>query len=171
MLEKKTKNMGSLNVLRAHKDYVATLFLSVFNCFQILPFYVFPTTHSSFCLPVSLWAPSLCPPPCFTAFSVSHTHPFPFSTVCSSSNIIWLPLSSFFPLFPALIPLHAVLSLWQREEPLSCIIWVQSPLVLYACSGYSAVYWIKNKQGGIHCSGRRDWAAAEIYNTPLLVKS
>lgn len=76
-----------LAVLHAHKDCVATLFLSKFSLFMCSQ----PPTRL-FCLPLFPCGPPplplTLPLPAFTAFSVSHAHPFPFLTVCSSPNII-----------------------------------------------------------------------------------
>lgn len=63
---------------------------------------------------VSPWAPTCSPYPslAYCSLFLSHTHPFPFSIVCSSPNIVRLPLSGsalltcffFFFLFPHCSP-------------------------------------------------------------------
>lgn len=80
----KSKRITSLTILHAHTDSVATLLVSIskftpFMCSQppthlfVFPFPCGPQ------LPFSLSPSLLC---------LSHTHPFPFSIVCSSPNII-----------------------------------------------------------------------------------
>lgn len=132
--------------------------------FQIYSFYVLSTTHSSFCLPISLWAPAPFLSLPLTALSLSHTPFSLFNSVFQSKYYLtsFQQLSTsqqlfFFPPLPCSAPLLiAVTSVLQWGELFSYVFQALKRLqFLYACSGYSAVYWIKNKQGGIHCSRRK----------------
>lgn len=143
---RKPKNVGSSRCLACTQRLCCNII-----SFQILSFHVLPATHSSFLSsPVSLWPPlpsplSHSPPPCFYCFLCVSRTPFSlFNSLFQSKYYLTSSqrLSSLFPLQPrSENPRPAVLSLLQRGEPLSCILSSRkSPLVLYACSGYSAVY-------------------------------
>lgn len=123
---RKPKNVGSLAVLHAHKDCVATLCLSVS---KFSPFMCSQPPTRLFCLPLFPCGPPLSLSPsllcCFLC--LSHT---PFSLFNSlfqskyyltSSQRLSTSQQLFFHCSPALIPLPAVFSLLQRGEPLSCI--------------------------------------------------
>lgn len=137
-----------------------------------------------FCLPLFPHGPPLLlslslslPPRCLSAFSLTHTL-FPLHSLLQSKYYLTssqrLSTSqqrfSTAALLPPCLQFPCCCSgghYWAAFSRLQ-----QSP-VLYACSGYSAVSWIKNKQGGIHCSRRKVWEGlqwAEIYSTPLLVR-
>lgn len=72
---RKPKDVESLTLLHTHKDFVATLFLSVS---KFSPFMCSQPPTRLFCLsPFPCGPPlSFSPPPCLIAFSLSHT---PFS--------------------------------------------------------------------------------------------
>lgn len=115
---------------------------------------------------VSPWAPTCSPYPslAYCSLFLSHTHPFPFSIVCSSPNIVRLPLSgsallTCFFFFPHCSPSAAPSVCSCCDAAAGGAVELYSSLqqvstVWYACSGYSAVDWIKNKLGGIQCFRR-----------------
>lgn len=97
-------------------------------------------------------------PPCLIALCLSHTPFSLFNSLFQSKYYLTssqrLSTSQGFFFFPLLSPVCSYLS-----APAGGSIELYFPgrktPPLHACSGYSAVDWIKNKQGGIHSDRRR----------------
>ena len=134
---RKPKNGGSLAFLHAHKDDVATLFVSVS---KFSPFMFSQPPTRIFCLPLFPCGPPLSLP-CHAAFSLSHTPFSLFDSLFQSKYYLTSSqrLSTSLQLYSTAALVRSF-SLLQRGEPSSCIFQAEGVLGLYACSGYSAVY-------------------------------